>query len=154
MGRSIVQYGGLVTVLSTDKDFYYPGEQVYLFLEAVNVSFLPISLTFSTTQRYEFIVAGLFGEVWRWSAGNFFAQGDYQVPQFMPRVVESITLGPGENLFCGEVWNQEGTGGLPVPQGTYQMSGWNTFNEFEYLPKPNVYIDIGIPAILSFRMLC
>ena len=145
MGRSVVQYGGLVIVLSTNKDFYFPGEPVQMFLNTVNVSPQPVRLTFPTAQRYDFVAAGPFGEVWRWSAGRFFAQGDYQVPLFMPQVVETITLRPGENLFYREVWNQEDNSGRRVPPGVYVVSGWNTFNGSEYLPRPYVYITIGRP---------
>ena len=65
----------LKVVLIADKAIYAPGEPIMLTLRVINDSQKPISLSFSTAQRFDLLMQNQQGrEVWRWSAGRFFAQ--------------------------------------------------------------------------------
>lgn len=124
------QRGGILTVLSTDKDNYTVGEPVRMSLVKVNVSPYPITFTYPTSQRYDFIVSGFAGEVWRWSADRFF------IP-----VVETITLNPGESKSYVATWLQVNQNGQRVPPGFYRVTGLNTATNI-YQPGLSVLIAI------------
>ena len=65
----------LKVVLIADKVIYTPGEPIMLTLRLINDASKPISLSFPTAQRFDLLVQNQQGrEVWRWSAGRFFAQ--------------------------------------------------------------------------------
>lgn len=132
MAVTFFQSGGLLTVLSTDKNFYSRGEPVRISLFKLNVSPYPITFTYPTSQRYDFAVTGFLGEVWRWSADRIF------VP-----VVETITLHPGRARSYVEIWNQVNLQGSRVPSGLYRVTGWNTTTEPTVFPRPSVVISIA-----------
>lgn len=132
MAVSVVMQGGLLTVLTTDKSLYYPGEPVRISLFKLNVSPYPILLTYPTSQRYEFMVTGYFGEVWRWSADRV----------FLP-VVGQISLSPGESRAYMEIWPQIDFQGRRVAPGLYRITGWNTAQNLEVYPRPSVLISVA-----------
>ncbi len=131
MGVSFVQSGGLQVVLGTNKDIYFLGEPVRIWLYKINVSPLPVSLTYPSSQRFDFSVSGVTGEVWRWSDGR----------AFLP-VVETIVLLPGQSLFYSEIWPQITSIGRRVLPGVYRVSGWNTFTGYAAFPIPSTFIRI------------
>ncbi len=133
MSVSVVLSGGILTVLSTDKVFYSPGEPVRMSIFKLNISSQPLTLTYPTTQRYDFSVSGMTGEIWRWSHDKVFAQ-----------VVEQVVLIPGQSLSYSEIWPQVDVNGLRVRPGIYLVTGWNTFVGFERFPRPVTFIRIGI----------
>lgn len=132
MAVTFIQQGGLLTVLSTDKTFYYRGEPVRISLFKLNVSPRPITFSYPTSQRYDFVVTGFTGEVWRWSADRVF------VP-----VVEEVTLYPGQSRSYAETWSQVNLAGSPVQPGLYRITGWNTSTVPVVLPRPSVVISIA-----------
>jgi len=132
MAFSFVQNGGLLTVLSTDKNVYLTGEPVRISLFKLNISPRSIMLTYPTTQRFDFSVTGPGGEVWRWSHDKVFAQ-----------FVEFTTLLPGQSVSYTEIWPQVNFQGARVPPGIYRVTGWNTFEGFALFPVPSVFIRIS-----------
>lgn len=65
--------------LSTDRAVYAPGDTVRMRLEVFRRGGEPLTLSFSTAQRFDFVLRGPDStdptdEVWRWSDGRFFAQ--------------------------------------------------------------------------------
>ena len=65
----------LKVVLIADKVIYTPGEPIMLTLRVINDASKPVSLSFPTAQRFDLLMQNPQGrEVWRWSAGRFFAQ--------------------------------------------------------------------------------
>ena len=61
--------------LAGSLDVVVAADTVWLTLHATNVSGAPLQLRFSSAQRFEFEVRSQTGaEVWRWSAGQAFAQ--------------------------------------------------------------------------------
>lgn len=132
MAFAFIQSGGLLTVLSTDKSFYNPGESVRISLFKINVSPYPITFTYPTSQRYDFVVTGSLGEVWRWSADRV----------FLP-VVETVTLYPGQTRSYVAAWPQVNLEGGRVQSGLYRVTGWNTSSEPVAFPRPSVVISIA-----------
>ena len=62
-------------VLLADNVMYTPGEPIMLTLRVINDTSKPVSLSFPTAQRFDLLMQNHQGrEVWRWSAGRFFAQ--------------------------------------------------------------------------------
>ncbi len=85
--------------LVTDKPVYAPGEPVHMAFDVANHGAAPVTLRFSSAQRFDFVIANAAGnEVWRWSAGRMFAT-----------VMGQETLGPDnpsltyEAEFAGEL---------------------------------------------------
>ncbi len=65
----------LKVVLIADKVIYTPGEPILFTLKVMNDASKPISLSFPTAQRFDLLMQNQQGrEVWRWSAGRWFAQ--------------------------------------------------------------------------------
>ncbi len=132
MAFAFIQRGGLLTVLSTDKSFYSRGEPVRISLFKLNISPSPITFTYPTSQRYDFIVTDFSGEVWRWSADRVF------VP-----VVDTITLYPGQSRSYVETWPQENSEGSRVQPGMYRVYGLNTSTQTNAFPGPSVVISVA-----------
>ncbi len=90
---------GLGVSLVTDKPVYAPGEPVQIAFEVANHGAAPVTLRFSSAQRFDMAIADEAGrDVWRWSAGRMFAA-----------VMGQETLGPDnpsltyEAEFAGEL---------------------------------------------------
>lgn len=89
---------------------YGPGEQVEVTLRARNAGSAPISITFTSGQRFDLIVRRPRGdEVWRWSHDKAFIQ-----------VFGTVTLQPGETLSYQVAWDQQDYQGRRVDSGSYQ----------------------------------
>ncbi|MBI2876831.1 MAG: hypothetical protein HYY20_08120 [Candidatus Tectomicrobia bacterium] len=98
----------LRTVLTTDKATYAPGEPITFALRLINETAEPIRLSFTTAQRFDLVVQDPAGrEVWRWSAGRFFAQALGE---------ETLQPSGGDLLF-------QATLPKGLPPGTYTVHG-------------------------------
>lgn len=86
------------------------GETVTMHLKVANPGPQPVTLTFPTSQHFDFSIVGPEGEMWRWSHGMAFAQ-----------VLTSLTLQPGEEREFEVEWNQRTHNGRPVPPGNYRV---------------------------------
>jgi hypothetical protein len=98
----------LSLLLRANKAVYAEGEPLELTLEVVNRSPRPVTLQFRNSQRYDFLIRNAQGqEVWRWSAGQMFAQ-----------ILGEETLVPdGKNLTYRTV------APLPPMRGSYTIIG-------------------------------
>lgn len=90
---------GFGVSLVTDKPVYALGEPVHIAFEVANHRAAPVTLRFSSAQRFDMVIEDARGtEVWRWSAGRMFAA-----------VMGQETLGPDnpsltyEAEFAGEL---------------------------------------------------
>ena len=89
------------------------GENITFDLTITNITNTPRSLTLSTSQRYDFIVAGDPGTLWNWSHDKGFLL-----------MITTMRFGPLETKTFREVWNQADNSGVQVPAGTYQAQGF------------------------------
>jgi hypothetical protein len=97
----------LVITLTTDKPRYAPGEPVGLTLRVRNVGGAPVTLAFSSGQRYDFTIADATGRlVWRWGADRMFVQ-----------MLGAETLAPGGTLEYREDY------GAGLEPGRYRATG-------------------------------
>jgi hypothetical protein len=98
----------LSLLLRANKAVYAEGELLELTLEVVNRSPRPVTLEFRNSQRYDFLIRNAQDqEVWRWSAGQMFAQ-----------ILGEETLVPdGKNLTYHTVTP------LPLRRGSYTVIG-------------------------------
>jgi hypothetical protein len=100
-------------------------DSVQLVLHATNPTSRPLTLEFSTAQRYDFVVSDANGrEVWRWSADQMFAQA-------LGREV----LAPGATRQYREVW----VGARPgryIARGQVPASGRRLETQLEFEVSP------------------
>ncbi|MEW6622860.1 MAG: BsuPI-related putative proteinase inhibitor [Bacillota bacterium] len=113
---AVRQIGSLLYIFSTDRLLYRRTQPVCMTLVKINISGSPITLTYPTTQRFDFIVRrGVTGPiVWRWSTGRVFAQ-----------VVETVVIPPGQSQIFTFTWDQIGDDGRPVAPGIYTVQAEN-----------------------------
>ena len=89
------------------------GEKVTMRLKVENEGSRPVTLTFPTGQRYDFVVMTLDQQViWVWSHGKQFTQA-----------VNTLTLSPGQEAEFEEEWDQTDNDGNPIRPGTYFVKG-------------------------------
>lgn len=94
-------------VVETDKSIYAADEPIVMSLQVTNTTDHPITLQFSSGQRYDFTVQDAEGKIaWRWSEGRAFTMA-----------LGTETLDPGQSLRYEERF----TGHLDF--GAYQVSG-------------------------------
>ena len=103
--------GEVSAKFSTDKAEYGQGETILLQLRLGNNGEDAITLTFASSQIYDFWVRDSGGsEVWRWSASRVFAA-----------VITHVAIMPGAMVEYSDSWNQLNDGGAAVPPGTYTI---------------------------------
>jgi hypothetical protein len=84
-----------------------------LTLTVTNVASYAVTISFPTTQRYDFSAKNPSGAtVWTWSRGRTFD------PQ-----PTHVVLAPGQTLSLLESWAFTDDNGLPLPDGTYTVTG-------------------------------
>ncbi len=92
---------------------------VVMRLQACNDTGSDITLTFSTSQRYDFEVRNSSDQVvWRWSDDRLFQQAE-----------GSETFPPGCKLLGEESWNATQQGGRPASPGSYNVTGIITYKD-------------------------
>lgn len=97
-------------------DFMPPGwspPRIRMILRIFNDTQIPITLNFTTSQRFDFSIYDSSGaEVWRWSADRYFLQ-----------VLGQLTLNPGESkaYSYSHVFVNSSGGAMPVD--TYTLKG-------------------------------
>ena len=111
---SVIQ-DGLRHTFMVNRTVFSRGEPVRLSLSKTNVTGTPVTITYRSSQRYDFIVTRAGREIWRWSEGRFFTFA-----------LERITVGPGQRLLHVQVWNQTTNQGVPVGPGVYTVTAVNT----------------------------
>ena len=106
--------------LTADQATYGPGDVMTLTLRAVNETNHPVTLTFRTAQRFDFVVRDPAGqELWRWATGRMFAQvaGSETIPPsgtllYTAQVDKKLV--PGIYTAAGLVTAQEGNLGASL----------------------------------------
>ncbi len=102
---------GLSAKFSTNKAEYGQGEAIHLQLLLRNESGDPMTLTFASSQKYDFWVRNANGgEVWRWSDSRVFLA-----------VITHVDILPGATIQLAETWDQLTLGETAVPPGTYTI---------------------------------
>lgn len=98
---------GLLYTIITNRRTYRRGEPVSITLIKTNITSRPITLTYTTGQRFDFEAVRADGTVvWRWSQGRVFTQQ-----------TATVTLRPGENQVFTATWDQRNQqGNLVLPQ--------------------------------------
>lgn len=87
------------------------GEEITIKLSIANCSTAPARVLYSSSQRYDFTVAGARGrEVWRWSSDKLFAQ--------------VISEEEFRSVSYEETWDQRDAGGEQVAPGLYTVRGF------------------------------
>lgn len=105
--RIAVPDATLVATITTDRPAYSPGEPVTLTLTLRNTTTAPATLEFASAQRYDCTIEDAGAqEVWRWSAGQMFAQ-----------MLGEETLGAGDSV----VYRERFAGTLST--GSYRVRG-------------------------------
>jgi hypothetical protein len=102
-------------LLKADKATYARGEPIALTLEVANRGPRLVTLQFRTAQRYDIAVRDSQGrEVWRWSAGQMFAQvlGEEILPPgsgaLTYRVILRERFDPGRYTAVGIIPTEDG----------------------------------------------
>jgi intracellular proteinase inhibitor BsuPI/copper amine oxidase-like protein len=102
--------GGVQLRLTSDRPAYPASAPVVLTLTVTNAGRAPVTLQFSSGQKYDFEVRRAGQVVWRWAAERMFTQA-----------LTSMTLAPGERKTFTETWKQVGNDGQAVPAGSYEV---------------------------------
>ena len=101
---------GLRVAASLPRPTYDAGQVVEVSLTATNTGGAPVSVTFTSGQRFDLVIRRPRGDaVWRWSHDKAFIQ-----------VIQAVTLQPGESLSFKIPWDQTDYQGLRVDPGPYQ----------------------------------
>ncbi len=135
--------GGLHLEASLSRPTYRAGETVEVTLRVANPGSAPVSVIFTSGQRYDLVIRRPRGdEVWRWSHDKAFIQ-----------VIEVMTLEPGQSFSFQIPWEQQDYQGRRVDPGPYQavavfMGRPQTGREMkraEHLRLPPLAFRIGAP---------
>jgi len=103
--------GSLTLEASVARRAFAAGESVELTLTGRNTGNAALSVTFTSGQRFDFIVRRPRGdEVWRWSHDKAFIQ-----------VIQTAPLRPQETLMFRESWDQRDLQGRRVDPGPYEV---------------------------------
>jgi hypothetical protein len=103
------QEGPVRLRLTTSRPSYAAGAPVLLTLTVTNPTRSPVTLQFSSGQKYDLEVRRAGQVVWQWAADRMFTQA-----------LTSLTLAPGERKVFTENWKQQDNSGQPAPAGSYQ----------------------------------
>ena len=117
-GEDSMETGCFRLTLSADRTIYSPGTNVTMRLTKTNICRTTQTLTYLTSQRYEFEIRQDNRLIWRWSDGRAFSQG-----------VQRVRVRPGETLTFIETWPQVDSAGRRVEPGRYRIVAWNTARE-------------------------
>lgn len=103
----------LSIMLDTGESRFRRGEIVPLSITVANSGKRPITLPFSTTQRFDFQIYRDHRLVWKWSKGERFV-----------RDASPVVLGPGEKVTFSATWSQISNNGVQVGPGNYSLVGF------------------------------
>ncbi len=110
-------------LLVTDKPVYARGEPVHMSFEVANPGVTPVTLQFTSAQRFDMAIADEAGrDVWRWSAGRMFAAvlGEEVLhssdsSRLAYEAIFSGVLGPG--AYRIRAWITDGSGDFSATLG-------------------------------------
>lgn len=99
-------------VIKTDRNAYLKGDQVKIIMTVKNISMNSVTLEFTTSRHYDFMILKDDQDVWMWSRDKYFAQA-----------FTTIVIKPGESLTYTVEWNQRDNMGNDVTPGRYRIMG-------------------------------
>lgn len=109
---------GTITTLDFGEDnkvTYDPGQEIEMTFTIANCGDNAITLTYPTTQRYEFFAQDdNLNKVWSSADNKVFDQ-----------VQGQQTVGPNETVVYTETWDQKDSSGAQVPDGRYKISAFS-----------------------------
>lgn len=121
----------LSAMLQIEKRIYPLGTPIVINLMVTSKKMdEPVELTFSSAQRYDFVVTKGDKEIWRWSKDKLFAM-----------MMDQITLKPGESLRYTQTWNQREQQGEHTPPGRYEIVG--VLKTYPEVVSDPVVVEIG-----------
>ena len=97
-----------------EKSTFAQGEQIQFEVSILNTTNSTQTLTFSSSQQYDFIArqSGTSNIIWRWSHNRGFLT-----------VITTLTFAPGETKTFSELWDQTDNNGVLVGPGSYEAQG-------------------------------
>ena len=111
--------GNIMLVIATDRLLYQKNQPVRMELIKTNISSRPVTLTYNSPQRFDFIVRRGSGSIiWEWSYDWFFSGRQ-----------ERVVLQPGASQIYRADWPQRSNEGDRVRPGVYTVHGENTAQE-------------------------
>lgn len=114
----IISVKGFGVNIMIDQPEYYTTSPsrppvINMALQVYNYSRIPVTLDFTTSQRYDFAIYNSKGrEVWRWSDDKAFLQ-----------VLGQVTLSPGESILYTTAYEFIDANGRPMPADLYTLKG-------------------------------
>lgn len=96
-------------VLQTVKGPYSSGEPVPLKFEVINTGSEAVQFTFSSGQKFDFLIKHNDKVIWHWSHDKLFIQAFSQ-----------LVLEPDQSVTYEAEWPQVDNVGDPVPSGAYR----------------------------------
>jgi hypothetical protein len=118
--------------VTTDRPTYAAGDPVKVTITVTNPGPSPVTLQFSSAQKYDIEVRRGGQVVWRWAADRMFTQA-----------LSSLTLGPREKKVFTETWKQQDNNGQPVGAGTYELVAILTTMGQPRPQSPPITVQIG-----------
>ena len=116
--------------MATDKYTYDFGDSVHMKYKITNLGSFPITLTFYSSQEFDFLVTQDSEEIWRWSCGQIFLT-----------FVWIRTINPGDSSQALYSWDMTDNLGDLISSGNYEATGFFacSYNtpvsvNFEYTP--------------------
>lgn len=99
--------------ITTAQSSYARGNPARLTLQVRNIGLIPVTVSFSNGQKYEFTAQDASGAtVWTWSHGKTFDPAS-----------SSKTLAAGETWTFQETWTYNANAGGPAADGSYTVRG-------------------------------
>jgi hypothetical protein len=116
--------------MAIDKYTYDFGDSVHMKYKITNLGSFPITLTFYSSQEFDFLVTQDSEEIWRWSCGQIFLT-----------FVWIRTINPGDSSQALYSWDMTDNLGDLISSGNYEATGFFacSYNtpvsvNFEYTP--------------------
>ena len=126
---ALSRVNNLLLISLAGRRSYRPGETVTLYLIKINIGSTAISLSYPTTQRFDF-TATANNQEWTWSRDRAFGfqQAD-------------LVIQPGECEVYTATWNQQSNNEMQMTGNTI-ITGWNVTNRLSD-ERLSFYINIG-----------
>lgn len=111
--------------LATDKVAYTSEESIIITLKLFNYTEDTLRFTFTSSQRYDFMIQRDEKPIWCWSEGQFFAQ-----------VMGTEIIEPGETITYREVCSPD----MKLSPGRYALTGIITCRENPFQATINIRV--------------
>ena len=99
--------------MAIDKYTYDFGDSVHMKYKITNLGSFPITLTFYSSQEFDFLVTQDSEEIWRWSCGQIFLT-----------FVWIRTINPGDSSQALYSWDMTDNLGDLISSGNYEATGF------------------------------